>query len=124
MLTGHKSFGSFSTDDLDKAKDFYHNKLGLEISVDIDGAVRFETAGGGFMVYYKPDHTPANFTVLNFEVENLREMVEKFKSAGIQMEQYPEMGTDENGISSNEESTMAWFKDPAGNIIGLLEILS
>ncbi len=124
MLDKSKTFTSFSTDDIDEAKEFYGEKLGLEIEMDMDGAVVFKTGGDTkFMVYEKDDHQAANYTVLNFEVEDIKEQVRKLNEEGIVMEQYEFMRTDELGIApaGDVDSKMAWFVDPAGNIVGLIE---
>jgi catechol 2,3-dioxygenase-like lactoylglutathione lyase family enzyme len=123
MLTNSKVTPSFSAIDLEKEKDFFVNTLGLKVLEEIDGAVTFEAGNGTkFFVYLKGEaHTPASFTVLNFEVEDILASVEELKSKGVVFEQYPEMGTDENGISSNTAGKMAWFKDPSENIFSLIQ---
>lgn len=123
MFGKNKIFSSFSTNDLEAAKDFYSNKLGIELVEEFDGGLAFKTnEGGRFMIYIKgEDHEPATYTVLNIEVENVEEAVQKLNGAGIQMEQYPHLGTDEKGISRENGMVMAWFKDPAGNIIAVMK---
>lgn len=122
MLANFKTFTSFSAPRLDLIEEFYNGKLGLEVSKDVMGVLMFKTGGDTkFMVYEKPTHTAAEYTVLNFEVDDIEKAVSELNKKGIMMEQYPEMGTDENGIAGagNGDSKMAWFKDPAGNIVSL-----
>jgi len=124
MLKDSKTFTSFSVDDLDAAKDFYHKKLGLTLLDEFDGGLRFQTGGDtSFMVYIREKHVPALYTVLNFEVDDIEKKIGELNDQEIMMEQYPEMGTDELGISTQGDDTkMAWFKDPAGNILSLMQI--
>jgi catechol 2,3-dioxygenase-like lactoylglutathione lyase family enzyme len=123
MLKNSKTYTSFSAPDLAVIKDFYTNKLGLEANEDVDGVLMFKTAvETKFMIYVKDNHVPATYTVLNFEVEDIEMAVADLNEKGVEMEKYPEMGTDEKGIAdAGTNSKMAWFKDPAGNILGLIE---
>ena len=123
MFSKTKAFSSFSADDLDKAKAFYGQKLGLEVSQTPEG-LELKLAGGGqVFIYPKPNHAPASFTVLNFIVEDIDQAVDQLSSRGIRFEQYEgEIKTDEKGIHRNAGPKIAWFKDPAGNILSVLEI--
>jgi len=126
MLKDSKAFGSFSVDDLEKAKAFYTKKLGLEVSETKEG-LELQVAGGAeIFLYPKDNHTPATFTVLNFLVEDIEKAVDQLGGRGVRFESYEgEMKTDEKGIfrgaSAGEGPDIAWFKDPAGNILSVLE---
>jgi predicted enzyme related to lactoylglutathione lyase len=118
------AFSSFSVNDLQKAKKFYSEILGLEVKDDPMGIVELHTQGNNpVMIYPKPNHEPATFTVLNFPVENIEKAVDELIAKGIVFEQYEgEIKTNEKGISTNPHGPkIAWFKDPAGNILSVLE---
>ena len=125
MLKNSKAtFSGISTDDLAKAKEFYNDVLGLEITSEEMGLMFNLPGGGQLFIYEKQDHQPATFTVLNFEKE-----VEELKSKGIKFEEidFGTQGgaTDEKGImrgkAANQGPDIAWFKDPAGNFLAVLE---
>jgi len=126
VLKAKTAFSGFSVDDLAKAKKFYTEILGVK--VDDEGVgVRLHLPGGGTVFAYpKSNHQPATFTILNFAVENIDEAVDELTSRGVQFEHY-ESGpkTDKKGIMRGKEQNMgpdiAWFKDPAGNILSVLE---
>jgi predicted enzyme related to lactoylglutathione lyase len=123
MFKDSNIFSSFSVNDLQKAKDFYGQTLGLEVSEMPEG-LELHTAGGArIFIYPKPDHIPATFTILNFPVDNVEEAVDELRKRGVQFEHYDMEGlkTDENGIFRDERLSIAWFKDPAGNILSVLE---
>jgi len=126
MFKDTKAFSSFSVDDLKKAKEFYGNTLGLEISETKEG-LGLQIAGGGqVFLYPKPNHTAASFTVLNFPVNDIDKAVEDLRARGVQFESYEgDIKTDEKGIfrgaSQGQGPNIAWFKDPAGNILSVLE---
>lgn len=127
MFKDTKAFGSFSVNDIGKAKEFYSQTLGLEVSEtsgEMSGLLSLHIAGGNdILIYPKPDHTPATFTILNFPVDNIEEAVEKLTGRGVKFEIYneDELKTDEKGIFRGEGPKIAWFKDPAGNILSVLE---
>jgi catechol 2,3-dioxygenase-like lactoylglutathione lyase family enzyme len=123
MLHHAPAFASFSVNDLAETKAFYHNILGLEVTQEDFGVLHVQTQGNNpLMLYPKDDHEPATYTVLNFRVENIEETVDALIAKGVTFEQYEgEIQTDEKGISRNEWVTMAWFKDPSGNILSLLQ---
>jgi catechol 2,3-dioxygenase-like lactoylglutathione lyase family enzyme len=125
MFRNTKAFSGFSVDDLKKAKEFYGQTLGLEVSETKEGLALRLAGGGQVFVYPKPNHTPATFTVLNFQVENIEQAVDALAKLGVQFEHYdiPEIKTDEKGIHRSEGAgpTVAWFKDPAGNVLSVLE---
>ncbi len=124
MLKDSKAFSGFSVKDISKAKEFYGNTLGLKVS-ESNGLLTLHLAGGAsVLIYPKPDHTPATFTVLNFPVDNVDDAVDELNKRGAHFEIYnePNLKTDERGIFRNGEPTIAWFKDPAGNILSVLEV--
>lgn len=126
MFKDTKAFSSFSVDDLKKAKDFYGQTLGLQVSETKEG-LGLQIAGGGqVFLYPKPNHAAASFTVLNFPVNDIDKAVDELTARGVSFESYEgEMKTDAKGIfrgaSQGEGPNIAWFKDPAGNILSVLE---
>jgi predicted enzyme related to lactoylglutathione lyase len=123
----HKAFSSFFVNDIQKAKHFYNEVLGLDVKDNPMGILELLIeSGNDIIIYPKPNHEPATFTVLNFPVKNIDEAVDELIEKGIQFEQYEgEIKTDEKGIlrstSSDKGPNIAWFKDPAGNILSVLE---
>lgn len=121
-----KAFSSFSVDDLQKAKDFYRNILGLRISEQKEGLrVEFE-GGGNVFIYPKPNHQAATFTVLNFAMEDIAAAVDKLAGLGVKFVPFDgDVKTDEQGIfwgkPNGNGPNIAWFKDPAGNFLSVLE---
>ncbi len=123
MLEKSKAFSGFSVDDIKKAKTFYRDTLGLTVKDNPMGLLELHIEGGNaILIYPKPNHTPATFTILNFPVPAIEKTVAKLKEKGIVFEQYKELNTDKNGISHNEGPLIAWFKDPAGNILSIIQI--
>lgn len=124
MFEDTKAFSSFSANDLQKAKEFYGQTLGVDITEQKEGLALHMTGGGEVFIYPKPNHTPASFTVLNFLVDDIDRAVDKLTELGITFEQYGgDIKTDEKGISrANGGPQIAWFKDPAGNILSVLEM--
>ena len=126
MFKDTKAFSSFSVADLEKAKEFYGQTLGLEISETKEG-LGLQIAGGGqVFLYPKPNHSAASFTVLNFPVNDIDKAVEDLRARGVQFESYEgDIKTDEKGIfrgaSQGQGPNIAWFKDPAGNILSVIE---
>jgi len=123
MFKDSKAFSGFSVDDLQKAQEFYSQTLGLEVS-ELNGLLELHLAGGvRVLVYPKPNHNPATFTILNFPVANVEQAVDELTSRGVRFEHYDEddLKTDEKGIARGEGPTIAWFRDPAGNILSVLE---
>lgn len=120
MLTNSRAFSGFSTDDLAKAKSFYADTLGLDVS-DEHGILTLTLAGGGRVIIYpKPNHEPATFTVLNFPVDDIEATVDRLRAAGVEFERYPGLDQDERGINRDQGPPIAWFKDPGGNILSVL----
>lgn len=122
MFGQTKSFFSVSVDDLDAARDFYANTLGLQVEQIPEGLSVTLHGGGALFLYPKRDHQPATFTVLNFLVDDVDRAWSELKERGIEFEQYDlrDLKTDEKGIFRGKPSN-AWFKDPAGNIIAIVQ---
>jgi predicted enzyme related to lactoylglutathione lyase len=122
MLKDSKAFSGFSVDDIQKAKEFYGRRLELEVS-ETHGLLNLHLAGGTtVLIYPKPNHAPATFTILNFPVDNIEEAVDKLTKTGVRFERYEgNLKTDEKGIFRGGGPLIAWFKDPAGNILSVLE---
>lgn len=124
MFKHSKAFSGFSVDDLQKAKEFYSEILGLTVVDHPMGLIELHINDATrIIVYPKPDHIPATFTILNFPVDNIDETVDRLTSLGVRFEQYDgPIQTDEKGICRSDQGpTIAWFKDPAGNILSVIE---
>lgn len=123
MFKNTQTFSSFSVDDIQKARDFYGNVLGLETSTPMDQLQLHITGGYKVFIYGKPNHLPATFTVLNFPVDDIDKAVDELKKKGVKFEIYNEgqMKTDEKGIVRGGGPKIAWFKDPAGNFLSVLQ---
>ncbi|MFO7446000.1 MAG: VOC family protein [Ignavibacteriaceae bacterium] len=125
MFKNTKAFSSFSVDDVKKAREFYSQTLGLEVSeiTEMGGLLNLHIPGSsGILIYPKPNHTPASFTILNFSVKDVEKTVDELTKLGVIFEQYSgEIKTDEKGISRGGGPVIAWFKDPAGNILSVVE---
>ncbi len=127
MLHNSKAFSSFSTNDLRKAKEFYGSILGLDVAEEGEMGLRINlTSGGTVFIYPKQNHEPATFTVLNFSVEDIDKAVDRLAAKGIGLEKYEGFEHDEKGICRNSNpkngpAAIAWFKDPAGNVIAILQ---
>jgi predicted enzyme related to lactoylglutathione lyase len=123
MFRESGAFSSFSVTDLSKAKAFYGKTLGLDVSQSAEGLQLNLADGFNVFLYPKPNHTPATFTVLNFAVDDIDKAVDELNSLGIQLEKYDqaEIKTDAKGIMRGNGPQIAWFKDPAGNILSVVE---
>ena len=125
MLKVKAAFSGFSVDDLTKSNEFYIKTLGLKVDDEGTGLRLHLPDGGTVFIYPKPDHQPATFTILNFVVENIDEAVDELKSRGVTFERYEGPPQDEKGIlrgrSQNMGPDIAWFRDPAGNILSVLQ---
>jgi catechol 2,3-dioxygenase-like lactoylglutathione lyase family enzyme len=123
MLANTKAFSSFAVDDLAKAREFYGETLGLKVSVlDENSLLTLHLSGGrDAVVYLKPDFVPATYTILNFEVDDVDEIVDGLIERGVRFEKYEGFDQDEKGIARGNGPDIAWFKDPAGNILAVLE---
>ena len=125
MLTDSSAFSGFSVDDPDKARRFYEETLGLRVSVvegDRGSMLRLHLGSGAdVLVYTKPGHVPAEFTVLNFPVADVPSAVDELTSRGVTFERYEGMPFDERGIMTGGGPLIAWFTDPAGNVFSVLQ---
>jgi predicted enzyme related to lactoylglutathione lyase len=124
MLADSSAFSGFAVDDIDTAKDFYGETLGLRTSVlDAEnGLLSLHLAGDrDTLVYRKADHAPATYTILNFPVDDIDEAVDQLASRGVEFERYEGFEQDEKGIARGPGPSIAWFKDPAGNILSVLQ---
>jgi hypothetical protein len=123
MLKESKAFSGFSANDIPKVKEFYAKTLGVNVA-ESHGMLTLRLAGGNnVLIYPKPNHVPASFTVLNFPVKDVDLAVDELKKRGVRFEQYdlPNLKTDEKGIMRGNGPTIAWFKDPVGNILSVIE---
>ncbi len=124
MLKDSQAFSGFSVDDLETARGFYGDTLGLDVTVfdESMGLLSLDLASGArVMVYAKPTHQPATFTVLNFPVADVEKAVDDLAARGVSFERYDGFDQDERGISRGPGPLIAWFTDPAGNILSVLE---
>ncbi len=123
MFADTKAFSGFAVDDLDKARDFYAETLGIETTTEDMGFLTLHIAGDRpTLVYPKPDYTPATYTILNFPVDDIDAAVGELSSRGVEFLRYDGFEQDEHGISREEGGPpIAWFTDPAGNILAVLE---
>jgi catechol 2,3-dioxygenase-like lactoylglutathione lyase family enzyme len=124
MLEDSKAYSGFAVDDLRKALEFYGETLGLRTSVldEENGLMSLNLAGDrDTLVYLKPDFTPATYTILNFPVDDVEKAVDELAARGVRFEHYDGFEQDEKGIARGPGPKIAWFKDPAGNILSVLE---
>jgi predicted enzyme related to lactoylglutathione lyase len=124
MLGSSKAYSGFAVSDVAAAKKFYGETLGLRVS-DVDeehGLLALQLAGDReVLVYHKPDHTPASFTILNFPVDDIDKAVDELTARGVRFERYDDLHTDEKGIARGQGPLIAWFTDPAGNILSVIQ---
>ncbi len=122
MLSDSEAFSGFSTDDIPKAKEFYSEVLGIDVTED-NGMLTLNLSGGArpTLVYPKTDHQPASFTILNFPVGAIEDAVRELGDRGVEFERYEGMEFDELGIMRGGGPPIAWFKDPAGNILSVIQ---
>jgi len=124
MFANTKAYSGFAVDDIQKAREFYGETLGLKTSVLSEefGLISLHLAGDrDTLVYQKPDHTPATYTILNFSVDDIDEAVDELAARGVRFERYDGFEQDDKGISRGDGPNIAWFKDPAGNILSVLQ---
>ncbi len=123
MLQHSKAFSGFSVSDIVKAKQFYSETLGLMVKDNPMGLIELQIDGSNnIIIYPKPNHEPATFTILNFLVDDIDSAADTLAAKGVVFEQYQELHTDAKGISRNPNSPkIAWFKDPAGNILSIIQ---
>lgn len=121
MLTDSRAFSGFSVDDTDEARAFYEDVLGLRVETT-NGMLTLHLGGGSdVLVYPKPDHQPATFTVLNFPVPDIETAVDELTARGVRFQRYEDPPTDERGIMRAGGPLIAWFTDPAGNVFSVLQ---
>jgi catechol 2,3-dioxygenase-like lactoylglutathione lyase family enzyme len=124
MFTGDNAFSGFSVDDLEAAKEFYGTKLGLDVSVNEMGFLNIHLKSGAtILAYTKPNHEPASYTMLNFEVDDVEAAVDDLNARGVVTKIYtdPDFGTDAKGISRGSGPDICWFRDQAGNVLSVLK---
>lgn len=123
MVLQERIFGSFAVKDLSEAKEFYSKTLGLEVFDNPMGILEIRSGNSRIIIYPKTDHEPANFTVLNLPVKDIDKAVDELAGKGLKFEHYESpVKTDERGISRRKGGPfVAWFKDPSGNIISVIE---
>ena len=120
MLTDSKAFSGFAVPDVAAARQFYGETLGLRVSEE-HGMLQLHLAGGrDVIVYPKPDHTPASYTILNFPVDDVEATVDGLTERGVQFERYQGFDQDDKGILRGGGPLIAWFKDPAGNVLSII----
>ncbi|MEU5048856.1 VOC family protein [Streptomyces sp. NPDC021096] len=121
MFKNTKAFSGFSVDDIDEAKRFYGETLGLEVSEKYGLLTLRLGSGADVLIYPKADHTPASFTILNFPVDDIEAAVDELGRRGVAFERYPGLEADDKGIFRGGGPYIAWFTDPAGNVISVLQ---
>ena len=124
MFGSNQVMSSFSTNDIDACRTFYSETLGFDVEDQFDGLLLKYGGGGQTMVYPKDNHQPATFTVLHVVVDDVEKAVDDLAAKGVTFEHYDEeqFKTDAKGISRDMGGAIAWFKDPTGNIIGVIEM--
>jgi catechol 2,3-dioxygenase-like lactoylglutathione lyase family enzyme len=121
MFANTRAFSGFAVDDLERAREFYSGTLGIKTS-ERSGLLILHLAGGrDTLVYPKPGHTPASYTILNFPVDDIDQAVDELTARGVQFERYDGTAQDEKGINRGDGPYIAWFTDPAGNILAVLQ---
>ena len=126
MFKNTNAFSSFSVNDIPAARTFYGDTLGLEVTEEVmeeQGFLTLHISGGAtILIYPKPNHVPATFTILNFPVKDIEKAVDDLSAQGIRFEQYEgQIKTDPKGIMRGGGPLIAWFKDPAGNVLSVME---
>jgi len=122
MFTHTEAFSGFAVPDIDAAREFYEGTLGIDTSVEM-GILTLHIAGGrDIIVYPKPDHEPATYTILNFPVDDIDAAVDALAERGVELERYDEFEQDEKGIMRDQGPPIAWFRDPAGNVLSVIQL--
>ena len=124
MFKFKNAFSGFAVNDIQKAKEFYEKTLGVNVSEEEMGLLSLKLSDNTtVMIYPKPDHTPATFTILNFAVDDIDTAVDELVKSGVKFEHYNEkdLKTDDKGIMRGNGPDIAWFKDPSGNILSILK---
>jgi catechol 2,3-dioxygenase-like lactoylglutathione lyase family enzyme len=122
MLTNTKAFSGFAVDDVEAARAFYGDTLGLKTSEENDILTLHIAGDRPTIVYPRPGHTPAEYTILNFPVDDIEQTVDELAARGVEFERYEGFDQDDRGIHRGGGPLIAWFKDPAGNVLSVLEI--
>ena len=124
MLADSAAFSGFAVPDIEAARQFYGDTLGLrtEVNQEMGGMLTLHLGGGtDVLVYPKPDHTPAGYTVLNFPVDDVEREVDELTAKGVRFERYEGFDQDDKGIARGQGPAIAWFTDPAGNVLSVLQ---
>lgn len=121
MFANTKAFSGFAVDDLQKAREFYGETLGLKTSEEYELMTLHLAGDRDTLVYPKPDHAPATYTILNFPVDDIDKAVDELSARGVRFERYDDFKQDEKGIARGEGPYIAWFRDPAGNLLSVLQ---
>ena len=124
MFANTKAYSGFAVDDIQKAREFYGETLGLNTSVldEEHGLISLHLAGDrDTLVYQKPDFVPATYTILNFPVDDIDKAVDELAARGVSFETYDGFEQDDKGIARGEGPSIAWFRDPAGNVLSVLQ---
>jgi catechol 2,3-dioxygenase-like lactoylglutathione lyase family enzyme len=122
MFTNTRAFSGFAVDDVQKAREFYGDMLGINTS-EANGLLTLHLAGDrDTIVYPKPNHVPAIYTILNFSVDDIDAAVDELAGRGVEFERYDGFEQDDKGIARGPGPQIAWFKDPAGNILAVLQV--
>lgn len=123
MLADAKATSGFAVPDTDEAKRFYGETLGLEVAVfdEENGVMALKLKGADVFLYRKPDFAPATYTILNFEVDDVEATVDELSARGVSFERYDDFDQDDKGIAHGPGPHIAWFRDPAGNILSVLQ---
>ena len=121
MFADTNAFSGFAVPDIEAAREFYGDRLGIKVTEE-NGLLTLHLNGGErpTLIYLKPNHEPANYTILNFQVDDVENAVDALNAKGVEMERYEGFGQDEKGIMRGQGPDIAWFKDPAGNILAVL----
>ena len=120
MFADTKAFSGFAVPDIEQARQFYGDTLGIEVTEE-NGLLTLHLAGDRpTLIYPKPDHEPATYTILNFPVEDVEKAVDELTSRGVKIERYEGFDQDEKGIMRGQGPDIAWFRDPAGNVLAVL----
>ncbi|MFI0421416.1 VOC family protein [Spongiactinospora sp. 9N601] len=121
MFKNTNAFSGFSVNDIEQARRFYGETLGLDVSEEYGLLTLRLGSGANVLIYPKPGHTPATFTILNFPVDDIEAAIDELTARGVTFERYPGMEQDERGVMRAGGPYIAWFKDPAGNVLSVLQ---
>ena len=121
-MVGEKSFSGFAVKDLEAARRFYAETLGVKVTTldEENGLMQLEFEDRNVLAYAQPDSTPASGTILNFQVDDVEQAVDELSAKGVQFERYDGFDQDDKGIARGQGPDIAWFKDPSGNVLSVL----